>query len=587
MESSLKSTGVETSSTKSSAPLLFDERRRPHERDPNVRFRLAKFRQRLWDKRQWKNACFSVGRDVRSFRWFAAFAWLFASAWTVSLGLLLFYLGSNSLQWNTAACQPDGTFDVSKRSYSRWSGSGFFQITLGWGRFSFADAKAIDVAWDVVFGRGGQALLAWISWRAFADYTATSMQVKPATYDTFYAIFLQDQPGIYSTLRLARDFTRRRGLQSRVTMVVVILVAIFVLLFPTLGGAMSGYSANNDAYVKGYGGTLIPLDEFTIVGYVIHDAWRINMTGDFLLTYPNLKNVQEYGFYGLQDKESTWMGQALPAPTLNISASWLPRSDSTYGWNWTDPRTGERPFASFYRAAYAAGNETYGLGYLKANGSCQPMSDPAFSADSQSARESYEWGFSFLQLYILVSLLLAWTLCVASVWLKARMTMRARGRRDVPRGYKGVLELAGAMRKELRDHECDPDGLSHDELHEEIKKRLGGGSIELDKADSPEPWGVWRAAWAYCRDEAWWVVAVLVMIPPCAGLSSVDSSFGWWLLVPVTSTMLAMAVGRSKESRIILLLAGSTLGTVVFLGAWYGTRTRQSRSSSRYYNWYY
>lgn len=131
-------------------------------------------------------------------------------------------------------------------------------------------------------------MLAWISWRAFADYTATSMQVKPVTYDTFYAMFLQDQPGIYSTIHLVRDFTRSGGLQSRVTMVVMIFVAIFVLLFPTLGGAMSGYSANNDAYVKGYEGTLIPLDEFTTVGYIIHDAWRINMTGDLMLTYPLL-----------------------------------------------------------------------------------------------------------------------------------------------------------------------------------------------------------------------------------------------------------------------------------------------------------
>ncbi|KAK6220077.1 hypothetical protein QIS74_05579 [Colletotrichum tabaci] len=570
-----KSTGVETSSTKSFAPLLFDERR-PHQRDLNVRFRFAKFRQRLWDKRQWKHASVSLLRDARSFHWLAALAWLFALGWVVSLGLLLFYLGSDYLQWNTAACQPDGNFDVTKRSFSRWSGSGFFQITLAWGRFSFADAKAIDVAWDVVFGRGGQALLAWISWRAFADYTATSMQVKPVTYDTFYAIFLQDQPGIYSTLHLIRDFTRSGGLQSRVTMVVMIFVAIFVLLFPTLGGAMSGYSANNDAYVKGYEGTLIPLDEFTIVGYIIHDAWRINMTGDLLLTYPLLTNAQKYGFYGLEDKESTWMGQTLPAPTLNISASWLPRSDFTFGWNWTDPRTGQRPFASFSRAAYAAGNETYGMEYLKANGSCQPMSDPDFSADS--ARESYEWGFSFLQLYILVVLLLVWTLCIASVWLKARMTMRMRRRHDVPRGYKGVLELAGAIRKELQ--ECNPDDLSHDQLHEEIKKRLRGGRIELEKADSPEPWGLWRGAWAYCKDEKWWVVAITVMIPPFAGLASVDSSFGWWLLVPIISTMLAMTVARSRESRLVLLLAGSVLGTVVFLGAWYGTR-----QNTRYW-WY-
>jgi hypothetical protein len=51
---------------------------------------------------------------------------------------------------NSRASQPDGSFRILPENYSYWSQSGFFQITLGYGTFSFAQAKLVDVSWDVV-----------------------------------------------------------------------------------------------------------------------------------------------------------------------------------------------------------------------------------------------------------------------------------------------------------------------------------------------------------------------------------------------------------------------------------------------------
>ncbi|KAK2010430.1 hypothetical protein LZ32DRAFT_630193 [Colletotrichum eremochloae] len=560
-KNSSKAMEPETPSIRPFAPLLVQEEPPPR-KNLNVRFKLMKLQQRVWDRRQWKKAATAALKDVRAIHWFTTLISIFALGWLAALAYVLYYLDIASRLDESEACQPDGSFDVFRNSHGLWAISGFFQITLAWGRFSFAHAKAIDVAWDVVFGRGGQALLATISWRVFADYTTVSMQARPVTYQTFQTIFLQDQPGIYSTFYLARDFVRSRGLQSRVMMTIMVFVATFLLLFPTLGSAMTGYSANNDAYIKGYDGTLIPFDDFRVSGYIIHDAQRINMTNEVVLTYPDLHDVQKYGFYGLKNEESTWMGRPLPAPVLNISASWLLPSELIYGWNWTDPRTGQQPFRDRYRATYAFGNETYSIDYLKANGSCQPMSDPDLSIDS--ARESYEWGFSYLQLFIMIVLLIVWTLCLGYMCVKARLTMRMRQTYDVPKEYKGVLELSNAIRKQLQ--ESDPDDLSHDQLHKEVKKRLGGGRIELERADPPETYGLWRGVWAYCKDEKWWVVAILGMLGPCAALASSCNSFGWWMLVPLLSTTLAMLVGRSTESRFVLLLAGASLGTIIFLG---------------------
>jgi hypothetical protein len=58
---------------------------------------------------------------------------------------------------NESPCQPNGDFYFSmsasyhlETAFSYWAASGFFDITLAWGRFDFATVKLIDVAWDLV-----------------------------------------------------------------------------------------------------------------------------------------------------------------------------------------------------------------------------------------------------------------------------------------------------------------------------------------------------------------------------------------------------------------------------------------------------
>jgi hypothetical protein len=47
-------------------------------------------------------------------------------------------------------CLPDGSFSMKPYLYNPWAISGAFEITLAFGTLSFANAKLIDVIWDVV-----------------------------------------------------------------------------------------------------------------------------------------------------------------------------------------------------------------------------------------------------------------------------------------------------------------------------------------------------------------------------------------------------------------------------------------------------
>ncbi|TDZ40013.1 hypothetical protein C8035_v004853 [Colletotrichum spinosum] len=572
----------------------------------------------LADRREWRDALLAAWTDIRHFSCLGLLAWTAVLAWVGVLVWMSVYIPQDSLFRSYSACHPDGNFDIIGNSYNMWGASGVFQVTMAWGAMSFANAKFVDVAWDVLFGRCGQALLAWISWSVFSDYVTTSIEVSPVSYETFWAMFLQDSPTAWSTWYLVRDFSRSHGLRSRAVMVFMVAVAVFVLLFPTLGGAMSGYQANNAAYVNTDQGQMIKFSELKMLAYVIHDGWRVNLTGNHpvyfadatgqeeivyesaygytpefwcssysqyyytprensSVTTPcelqrNTSNyVKEYGFFGLTDTPSTWMNQSLAAPALNISAFYLPGAwyiaERYYGWDWTDPRTNTTPFAYQSKAAYfwETGNRTFSLPYIAASGTCQPVSEVATDADSEPARQTYQWGFSFVQLFAMMITLVVWTVGMSALWLKSHMTMRMRGRSDKPKGFKGVLELAAAIRRELE--ETNPDDLSHKQLSAEIRKTLRGGAIRLEGAGSPETYGLLRGFRGWIVERVWWAVGFAVSFTLAFFVGDSRGS-GLYLFVMAGALFLAMLVGRSTKSRAIVFLGGYILGTIIFFSVW-------------------
>lgn len=132
-----------------------------------------------------------------------------------------------------------------------------------------------------VVGRGGQALLAWISWKVFAFYFTAVLETGPVTYSTFRAIFIQDGPSVESVGQLMRDFTLRQRIRSTIAMGFMILSMIFVLAFPTLASAMTGYANRVQAYVPDLDRNFIRFNQFQLISHVIHDGARINLTDDF------------------------------------------------------------------------------------------------------------------------------------------------------------------------------------------------------------------------------------------------------------------------------------------------------------------
>lgn len=66
----------------------------------------------------------------------------------------------------------------------------FYTVNMVFGDYSFTVAKAIDVVWDIIIGRGGQALLLYVFSRVFYDFLHMLLEKDSMTYDTFTSLSL-------------------------------------------------------------------------------------------------------------------------------------------------------------------------------------------------------------------------------------------------------------------------------------------------------------------------------------------------------------------------------------------------------------
>lgn len=109
-----------------------------------------------------------------------------------------------------------------------------------------------------------------------------SMEHSPVSYGTFEAITLQ-HGSLTAMMKLVQNFMLNKGLRAKAAIAWITISAAFVLAFPTLASAMSGYTANAEAYIS-IGSDFVGFSQFVVVRYVIHDGWRVGLEGDHLVT---------------------------------------------------------------------------------------------------------------------------------------------------------------------------------------------------------------------------------------------------------------------------------------------------------------
>lgn len=137
---------------------------------------------------------------------------------------------------------PDGR---SKSGCGPMRGSldAIFAPDFTFGNFTISGARAIDLSWNLVVGRGLQASVAWASYQIVTGAMLRIAESVPVTFEVLVAL-------VFSTNSLApvgHLFTAvksAKGFRFKANLSVFLLSAIFILALPTLMDISTGYVQN-------------------------------------------------------------------------------------------------------------------------------------------------------------------------------------------------------------------------------------------------------------------------------------------------------------------------------------------------------
>jgi hypothetical protein len=231
-----------------------------------------------------------------------------------------------------------------------------------------------------------------------------------------------------------------------------------------------------------------------------------------------------------------------------------------FGWNWEDPATNKTFFSDpdLARFTIEGSPNMYELAYIQANGTC-------------SAVATYQWGFSFLILFIFALVLLVWGIGSYFLWLQAHFALEALEIKNIPGEYQSILHLATAMEKGLDEAAEESDHLTEAKIRRYLHYTARGGSIDHQQSatDGTRVSMLKSLRQWWSGPDRWWVIALIL----CFSLTFVvvfrasylfDVSIGASLLGSCTlGSALALSIGRQHRSRILIAGSGLLLGCII------------------------
>ena len=186
------------------------------------------------------------------------------------------------------SCYPNGMWkEAAGATWRIMDSTYFFTPNLSFGSMTFTQVKVIDIAWDMIVGRGGQMCLAWVNWRVFNEWLVWHLERYRTSYKMYTAVALQTT-SLTSLGVIAKEFfcfgERNWGRFFRwVAMFCMLISTLYVLAFPTLMAAMTGYITTYEPYMEDYDRNLIEWTKVDRVVGMIPDAERLGLNGTLLV----------------------------------------------------------------------------------------------------------------------------------------------------------------------------------------------------------------------------------------------------------------------------------------------------------------
>ncbi|CAO2649587.1 Nn.00g069720.m01.CDS01 [Neocucurbitaria sp. VM-36] len=369
-----------------------------------------------------------------------------------------------------------------------------FVLDQTFGQFTFSQVKIIDVAWDVLVGRGVQLMAWWAGYVVFSDALLRAIERHPASFRIFQRIALEG-PSLLAIWTLMKEIWAAKSRRTKALFVYMFLSTCYVVSVPLLLSAMTGYDSSNIAWVSlGDENNIVPasaLNYASVIHGTKNETFDQNICKDDELEY-KLSDMlfKRRGYCDCQLPNGTvvaakpfgsgdlWGDDCIydyPGNTQNYTAYFHTEGrDMTYNCNSTFnvEINGKTYDAQDLNSTwgYCYNNVGYESSVLYQKSRCLP----------DTANPSYQWGFSTMMSGVFIFLQFAWSLTMYVVWQDAQVNSTL-----VRSGYEmTILRAAFTMAKVAKQK----TGMGERQLvranTKELEQELyGSGKVKGTKVD--------------------------------------------------------------------------------------------------------
>ena len=134
--------------------------------------------------------------------------------------------------------QPPFTHDCYSDNSGGWS---FVGINLRFGAFNYGSAKALDLAWNWIVGRGLQALFMLLAYRVFNDALLRAAELTPLPFDLYVRLSLYTTQ-IHVLWYVLKALLRKGNWRTKAIFIWLCISIIYVVSFPRYVSVSQGKS---------------------------------------------------------------------------------------------------------------------------------------------------------------------------------------------------------------------------------------------------------------------------------------------------------------------------------------------------------
>ena len=186
-------------------------------------------------------------------------------------------------------------YGETKAYFMNWSTKQFLSPTMSWGHLSFATAKGIDIAWDLLIGRGCQFLIAFYTYPVLKRAMLYRLETNGMPLSVYSSLSIDRiSPWFMFTLVTRRyregisrhPKTRSYGPGSSSmgmpTFLGFLYICGYILLFQTVLSISTSYQARLAPAVvdPSNDNGLVDMEYMRIPGLIIRDGSRVGLADD-------------------------------------------------------------------------------------------------------------------------------------------------------------------------------------------------------------------------------------------------------------------------------------------------------------------